>query len=375
MGSVSPYAKPFAGLEIREGGPLLKRSSRDELQKFPAEAKEIIEGIRREQSSQKNDFALDWMRKRNFLLCGATGYGLGACLAACVLDNIGPEGSLTIVSRDLKNSFNYHTALYLQETAAAKGVKFTWANTGLSSDDNGFKTLAGILRKQGRDFIYVNTVAHAFSGLLPGMAPVYVKDLDESGGLIQWKLQELSEKQVGVNREMMGGTSVAVPAALEREGLCADVSVFCDWRGTLDKISRVPDAAEYGRQGAYSTSLFLSKDIIQRYVMENPDRKGRIILDAFFPIMDTPALLFLPGGRLIRDLMKKIMEKNGQRPKPVSAVALELWHLVGHYIGRKMFNPFPRLDCYESQFDLPFFYLLERLNSDESSEFYYRKWI
>ncbi|MCK5708557.1 MAG: hypothetical protein KAI43_12985 [Candidatus Aureabacteria bacterium] len=371
----SPYISSFPEIDVYENGPSLIRPSKDDSLTFENKAEQIINNIISEQKKESLRFSLEWMKDRHFLLIGATGYGLGACIACKLIEQLS-SGSVTIVSRDLKNSLSYHTAIQLKKNAEKKGIAFEWLNTGISTNGKGFTNISQALTKlKAKKNIYINTVAYAFSGVLPGYPPIFIKDLDENEKLIQWKLETLNEKQISVNNEIMGLTSINLPGALKEQGINIDMSVFSDWRGSLDKISRLPEMYEYGRQGAYSTSLHIPKKIIQERINKDLFLTKDIMLDAFYPIMDTPALLFLPGGHLIKRLMNKIMKKSGVNQKKVSLLALELLDYLGKVITNKKFNPFPRFDLYESQFDLEFFYMLEKINNSSNSPFYYKNWI
>ena len=372
----SPLTHPCPDVEIKQGSPAIKKPAREDILQFPEKAFQIVEDIFTLQEQKQDFFSLEWMKDRHFLLCGATGYGLGANLACAVLAHLGEKGSLTILARDLKSSINYHTGLCLEKKALEKGVSFQRLNSGISLEPSSVQPVIEALKgRKAKDIIVINTVAYAFSGLFPGFPPIFVKDLDENDDLIQWQLAELNEKQVQINQEVMGDASIRFPGSLEEAGITLSASVFCDWRGSLDKVSRMPEAREYGRQGAYSTSLYIPKQRIQNYVKESVFCCHRYLADVFFPIMDTPALRFLPGGRLIFLLMNGIMKRNGFQEKKVSYLALELLHTLGRDISRQSFNPFPRFHCQESQFDILFFHVLEKLNNKKDDLFFYKNWI
>ena len=111
---------------------------------------------------------------------------------------------------------------------------------------------------------------------------------------------------------MMGDMAVQFTDVLMDSGISVAVTAFCDWRGSLDKPSRDPAAVEYGRNGAYSTSLYLPKDAIQAATSAayGTDRK---VVNVFFPVMRTRALPFIPGGTTMSYVYDKLMERAGIR--------------------------------------------------------------
>jgi hypothetical protein len=147
---------------------------------FPERARALVEETWAFQASclERDDaYPLDWVRDRHFLLVGGTGSGLGGALATAVLNLLGDAGSLTIVARDLKRSLGYQGALVLQEKAeqAGLGERFQWLNTGAALEGERFEQIVGAVEKAGADrVVYVNTVAAAKSGRLPGGPPRFV---------------------------------------------------------------------------------------------------------------------------------------------------------------------------------------------------------
>ena len=371
----SPFAKPQPGLRVKPGGPPIQMPTQEEAAAYPAEAASILGGIRAAQAAA-GGFRLDWVRGRHFLIAGGTGSGFGGCVAQAVLAGIGETGSLTVVSRDPSRSVAYETGILMQERAARDGMgaRFHWINYGLAAEGKKFDRILAALREAGAErVVYVNAVAAAHSGLLPGFPPVYVKDLDEEG-LFQWELLPLDERALSATRVPMGELAAAFAPAIERAGVAVEAAVFLDWRGSLDCSSRDPASPDYGRQGPYSTSLYLPKEII-RAATAAAIGKGRTVLDIFLPVMHTRALGLIPWGALMPRLFDTLMAREGVRRLDTPELALAALERAGIALGGGSPNPFPRLDLHEAALDLWFIEVLTRLNEDPESEFYYRRWI
>ncbi|MFQ5613014.1 MAG: hypothetical protein ACE5H9_12870 [Anaerolineae bacterium] len=380
MTSPSPFAHPMPNVRIREGAPPIVRPTKEEIVAFPAGAKTLLEGNWRAQEPlvASGNYNLSWLEGRHVLLAGATGPGLGGGLASAVL-NLMDElnvGSLTIIARDLSRSLNYETgrAMQAQAEEAGLGPRFQWLNDGTALEGKAFeKSIAALKEAGARRLVYVNTVAAAISGVLPGMPTVYVKDVDDEG-LLQWQLKVLTEQEINITRTVMGSMAVEFPRRLEAAGFPVEASVFADWRGSLDKAGRDPSNEEYGRQGAYSTSLYLPKLEIQEAARQAYG-SGKVVLDIFYPIMRTRALPFIPGGMTMARVFGKLMEREGIRRIEVPELALMTLDRIGKALTEGYDNPFPRLDAHEMPLDEWFYEVVLRLNDDESSDFYYRRWL
>ncbi|MEI6633984.1 MAG: hypothetical protein WCP22_09210 [Chlamydiota bacterium] len=371
----SPFAKPQPGLRVKPGGPPIQMPTQEEAAAYPAEAAAMLGGIQAAQAPA-GGFRIDWMRGRHFLIAGGTGSGFGGCVAQAVLAGVGETGSLTVVSRDPSRSVAYETGILMQERAARDGMgaRFHWINYGLAAEGKKFDRILAALREAGADrVVYVNAVAAAHSGLLPGFPPVYVKDLDEEG-LFQWELLPLDERAIEATRVPMGELAAAFAPALEQAGVAVEATVFLDWRGSLDRGSRDPASPDYGRQGPYSTSLYIPKEIIRAATAAAIGR-GRTVLDIFLPVMHTRALGLIPGGALMPRLFDSLMKREGVRRVDAPELALAALHRAGLALGGGSPNPFPRLDLHEAALDLWFIEVLTRLNEDPESEFHYRRWI
>jgi hypothetical protein len=374
----SPFAGPTPGLRIKQGGPPLRRPDPAEAARFPEQARQIISGTWESQavSLEAGAYSTEWVQGRHFLLVGATGSGLGGALATAVLNLLRDSGSLTIVARDLKKSLGYETALVMKGKAeqAGLGRRFQWLNTGAALEGERLEKIVQALNEAGADrVIYVNTVAAAMSGLLPGRPAVFVKDVDAEG-LFEWELTPLDERSIEATKFTMGTMAVELADALEKAGVGVEAAGFADWRGSLDRSSRDPASPDYGRQGAYSTSLYLPKEILQA-ATSSAYRKGRPTLDFFLPVMKTQALSMVPGGTAMARLYETLMEKEGIRPIYPPELALGVLDRIGRALQGRNENPFPRLDLHEASLDLWFLEVLTRLNEDESSDFYFRRWI
>ena len=280
------FFAPTKGLRIKEGSPAISRPTKTEIASFPEEARKLLDRNWAAQSSlvEKGSYNPKWLEGRHFLLAGATGPGLGGALAAALLNLLGDSGSLTVVARDLKRSVGYETGVAMQRRAeeASWENRFHWLNDGLALGGGALEKILSALKEAGADrVVYVNTVAAASSGLLPGFPPVFVKDIDEEG-LFQWQLSPLNEQSIEATKSIMGTMAVQFPDELEKAGIQVEATAFADWRGSLDHGSRDPATAAYGRQGAYSTSLYLPKDIIQE-ATSSAYGSGKVVLDLFFP--------------------------------------------------------------------------------------------
>ncbi len=376
---VSPFAYPTPGLRVKQGGPPLRRPEPAEVAAFPERARALIEDTWSAQSASVGRGAcnLDWVEGRHFLLVGGTGSGVGGALATAVLNLLGASGSVTIVARDLKRSLGYQSALLLKAKAdqAGLGERFQWLNTGAALEGERFDQIVQAVKEAGADrVVYVNTVAAAMSGLLPGYPPVFVKDVDEEG-LFEWELSPLDERSIEATKFTMGTMAVEMPDALEKAGIEVEAAAFADWRGSVDRSSRDPASPEYGRQGAYSTSLYLPKEIIQAATSSVYRAGRRPTLDCFLPVMKTQALSMVPGAMAMACLYETLMEMEGIRTVHPPELALGMLDRIGRAVRGESDNPFPRLDLHEASLDLWFLEVLTRLNEDENSDFHFKRWI
>ncbi|MBI1877335.1 MAG: hypothetical protein HYR94_03720 [Chloroflexi bacterium] len=374
---ISPFAKPDPNLPLREGAPQITRPTREEIEAFPAEAQKLLTDNWAAQKPllEAGRYDLRWLEGRHVLLAGATGPGLGGALETAVM-GAGNAVSVTVVARDLSRSLGYETgkAMQAQAEATGWGQRFHWLNDGMGMEGKPLENILQALQEAGaKRVVYFNTVAAAISGMLPGMPPVFIKDYDEIG-LFQWQLTPLSEKEIEITKFVMGEMAVQFPSVLEANGIVVEAAVFADWRGSLDKASRDPNLREYGRQGAYSTSLFLPKDILQEFTRASYG-SGKVVLDIFYPMMRTRALPFIPGGMMMADLNETLMKKEGIRRRDVPELAVAALDRVGRALTQGYDNPFPRLDDHDAHLDEWLFEVAARLNSDEDSEFYYKRWV
>lgn len=371
--SPSPFARPTPGLRIKEGAPAIARPSREEVEAFPREAQALLDHTRAVQQAVADLYDVSWAKGRHFVIAGGTGQGIGCSVAMAAMGLVGESGSATVMARDLSKSLGYAAGEAMQARAAERGVRFCWLNDGMALEGDGLAKIVEALKAAGaRDVIYVNAVAAASSGLLPGFPPVYAKDVDDEG-LFQWQLTPLNERAIEMTRFLMGDMAVQFADALADSGISVAISAFCDWRGSLDKVSRDPSAVEYGRNGAYSTSLYLPKDVIQAATSAAYGTKKKVI-DVFFPIMRTRALPFIPGGMTMSYVYDVLMARAGIRRVDVPELGLGMLQEVGRALAKDDFNPFPRLDAHELPLDLWFYEVVKQLNEDPHSPFYYRKW-
>ena len=376
--SPSPFAQPAEGPRIKDYSMPVTRPAPEEVAKFPEQARALLDRIVSQQDVflTGGTFKLDWMRGQHFLLAGATGPGLGGALEGAVRRFTAKEGGVTVLARDLSKSVGHEMGRQMVERAeeAGFGARYHLTNDGMTADGPQFDKIVAALREaEANEIIYVNTVAAAASGLLPGYPAVYVKDVD-SDGLFQWRLTPLSEQAIENTRTAMGKMAVAFPRALEAAGFKVLVTCYIDWRGSLDVLSRDPESSAYGRQGPYSTSLYLPKAFLQADTIQAYGH-GRIVLDCFLPVMRTRALGFLPGATPQWYLLNRLMDLSGIRRRDVPELALGVLDQIGRALAGGPYNPFPRLDDHESPLDEWYWQIALRLNDDENSEFCWKQWI
>jgi hypothetical protein len=101
----------------------------------------------------------------------------------------------------------------------------------------------------------------------------------------------------------------------------------------------------------------------------------KIVLDIFYPMMRTRALPLIPGGMTVAAVNEKIMHKEGVRRLDVPELALKGLDFVGKALTEGYDNPFPRTDGHDTHLDEWMFEVLARLNNDEDSDFYYKRWL
>ena len=374
----SPFACPSPGLRIKQGGPPLRRPEPEEVAAFPERARSLLEGTAKSQAAclERGAYSLEWVEGRHFLLVGGTGSGVGGALAAAVLNLLGASGSLTIVARDLKRSLGYQSALLLKEKAdqAGLGERFQWLNTGAALEGERFAQIVQAVKEAGADrVVYVNTVAAAMSGLLPGYPPVFVRDVDEEG-LFEWELSPLDERSIEATKFTMGTMAVELPDALEKAGVAVEAAAF-------RRLARERRPEQPGPRFARIRS---SGRLFNQPVSAQGDHPGR-------------NLFRLPCGKADHRLLPARDEDPGpehgargdghglpvRNPdgkgrhsmhRPAGACP---GHAGPNRQGRsgESDNPFPRLDLHEASLDLWFLEVLTRLNEDENSDFYFKRWI
>ncbi|MBU0508665.1 hypothetical protein KKH27_07515, partial [bacterium] len=141
-----------------------------------------------------------------------------------------------------------------------------------------------------------------------------------------------------------------------------------------DVLSRDPESSAYGRQGPYSTSLYLPKEFLQADTIKAYGH-GRIVLDCFLPVMRTRALGFIPGATPQWHLLCRLMDLSGIRRRDVPELALGVLDQIARASAGGPYNPFPRLDDHESPLDEWYRQVVLRLNNDENSEFFWKEWM
>jgi len=374
----SPFAKPFQDLRVKDYNTQVPRPNAEEVARFPEQARALLDriAIQQELFLTGTEYKLDWIKGHHFLLAGATGPGLGGAIESAVRHFTHDTGSITVLARDLSKSVGYEMGRQMIERAeqAGFGPRYHLMNEGMSLDGPAFeKTVAGLKASGVKEIIYINSVAAAMSGILPGYPPIYVKDVDGEG-LFQWRLPALSDQAIESTRTVMGKLAVAFPRALEAAGFKVSVTCYIDWRGSLDVLSRDPQSNAYGRQGPYSTSLYLPKEYLQADTIKAYGQ-GRVVLDCFLPVMRTRAINFIPGATPQWYLISRLMDLSGIRRRDVPELALGVLDQIGKALSGGPYNPFPRLDDHESPLDEWYRQVVLRLNNDANSEFFYKNWI
>jgi hypothetical protein len=114
---------------------------------------------------------------------------------------------------------------------------------------------------------------------------------------------------------------------------------------------------------------FLQADTIKAY------GHGRIVLDAFLPVMRTRALGFIPGAIPQAFISEKMMKLSGIRHRDVPELALGTLDQIGRAVSGGAYNPFPRLDDHEIPLEEWYWQIVQRLCDEPESEFYWKKWI
>ena len=378
MPSPSPFAQPAEGLRIKDYAMAVPRPSAEEAARFPDQARALLERIAAQQDVflDRGEYKIESLRGRHFLLAGATGPGLGGAIETAARHLTEKEGSVTVLARDLTKSVGYEMGLQMMQRAdeAGFGARYHLMNEGMSIEGVAFeKVIAALREANANDIIYVNTVAAAASGLLPGYPTVYVKDIDDEG-LFQWRLMPLSESAIETTRTVMGRMAVAFPRALDAAGFRVAVTCYIDWRGSLDVLSRDPESDAYGRHGPYSTSLYLPKEFLQSDTIQSYGH-GRTVIDCFLPVMRTRALGFIPGATPQWYLITRLMELSNIRRRDVPELALGVLDQISRAASGGPYNPFPRLDDHESPLDEWYRQIVLRLCDREDDEFYWKNWI
>ena len=374
----SPYAHPDPNLRIKKFSHLVPRPTAEQVAKFPEEATALLERIWTRQSEliSYGQFDLDWMRGKHFLLAGATGPGLGGALESAARRFTVVDGSVTVLARDLSKSLGFVMGQQMTERAKKAGFeeRYHFINKGMDIKGPTLEAIITALHEAGaKEVIYINGIAAAFSGMLPGYPPVYVKDVDKEG-LFQYELQPLTDQQIETTRYIMGIMAVEFPRHLEDAGIKVEATCYLDWRGSLDVISRDPESVFYGRQGPYSTSLYLPKQFLKADTIQAYGH-GRKVIDCYLPVMRSRAIGFIPGATPQAHIAQKMMDISNVRVRDVPELALGVLDQIGKAVSGGIFNPFPRLDDHEVPLEEWYWQIVQRLTNDEASEFYWKKWV
>ena len=70
-----------------------------------------------------------------------------------------------------------------------------------------------------------------------------------------------------------------------------------------------------------------------------------------------------------------LMEKAGVRRIEIPELALSYLDYIGQTLNGNEYNPFPRFDMHEAALEQWFYEVVLRMNQDEKSDFYYKKWL
>ena len=80
-------------------------------------------------------------------------------------------------------------------------------------------------------------------------------------------------------------------------------------------------------------------------------------------------------GMTMANVISSLMEKEDIRPIDIPELALQALDRVGNALEGGDTNPFPHLDSHEAHLDEWFYEVVQRLNNDEDSNFYYKRWM
>jgi hypothetical protein len=204
----SPFAIPDPKLRIKQFSHLVPRPTPEQVANIPTDATALLDRIwtRHNELIPYGQFNLDWMRGKHFLLAGATGPGLGGSIESAARRFTVVDGSVTVLARDLSKSVGYEMGIQMVQRAekAGFGERYHLINKGMDIKGATLEMIINSLQEAGaKEVIYINGVAAAFSGMLPGYPPVYVKDVDEEG-LFQYELQPLTDQQIETTRYIWG---------------------------------------------------------------------------------------------------------------------------------------------------------------------------
>ncbi|MBK6911734.1 MAG: hypothetical protein IPH10_12530 [bacterium] len=376
--SPSPFAKPHPGLRVKEYQAVVPRPTPDQIGRFPQDATELLDRIwtRHNELIPYGQYGLDWIRGRHFIIAGGTGPGLGGALESAIRRFASVDGSVTVVSRDLSRSVGFEMGKQMVQRAQNMGFgsRYHLSNDGMALDGPSFDWILQSLKESGAKEVITSI---ASPPPWPGCCRIrrrsMWKDVDEEG-LFQYKLLPLTDQQIENTRHIMGRMAVEFPEKLVEAGIKVAVTTYIDWRGSLDVISRDPESVFYGRQGPYSTSLYLPKEFLQADTIKSYGH-GRIVLDVFLPVMRTRALGFIPGAIPQSFIFEKMMKLSGIRHRDVPELALGTLDQIGRALSGGTHNPFPRLDEHEIPLEEWYWQIVQRLNDDPASEFYWKKWI
>lgn len=409
MTSPSPFSTHLPGRLVVKGTPT-PSGPRDAAERaaleasLPGKAADILAGITLQQSGLWGRFPnARALRGQHVLLVGGTA-GLGAATAVALKNILGPTGSLTIVALDRTKvglGEDLVLPLYVGKALLEQGSQAEHTPVALSNDgaalegpsyDAMMKCLSSV---NASNVLYINMAAAASSGLIrlpDGTLPppvfvrsvltpkraAYVQEKDRAGfsvdggqsHLMYWDLPELTPKQVESTRNVMGHWAVGLPEKLRQAGVGVAQENYAGWRGSYDVLSRDPASDTYGAQGAYSTSLWLPKDVIRDYMKRNDLPVPAMY--HFFPTMRTRALGLIPGGPEIAAIYAHLLAKTGRAYIGVPELALMMLDTMGQALTKGFApHPTPRYDMHEQMVDFEAGQIVANLSDDPASPFFY----
>jgi hypothetical protein len=223
----------------------------------------------------------------------------------------------------------------------------------------------GLRANEADDLIVIHCVAAAKSGITRHQPQIYTRDVDTQDNLIEDMLPRIDDGDILFNTQIMGQSTYEFPDALREAGFNVTQQHTCDWRGSRDEESRNPESEAYGRQGAYSGSLWQPKAAIQAFTVQAALAGRRDVVDHFFPTMRTRALGFIPGGVALANLFENLMRIRNVRHIGIPELALRMLTCIRVNVeDPSTHEPFVYHDRHEAALDPEAFDALKNLSPE-----------